>query len=206
MLDALAGSFVDSADGASMATGVYHVFGSAAGDVLNWAFDNQSANNILWLAHPSYQTDAEPGDLRYSEKINERDIVNRLDGLESNLGITIAALNTSPFPIMRNEELILLRAEANINLGDVATGEADLNAVRAAAGLGPVVIGSVDEGITQMLHERRYSLFLEGHRWIDMRRYERLDQLPLDRGVDDAGPGRGPDIVIRQMPRPANEF
>ena len=132
--------------------------------------------------------------------------MNRLDGLESNLGITIAALNTSPFPIMRNEELLLLRAEANINLGATADGEADLNVVRAAAGLGPVVISSVEEGITQMLHERRYSLFLEGHRWIDMRRYGRLEDLPKDRGVDDAGPGRGPDIVIPQMPRPANEF
>ena len=201
-LDALAESFIDSAEGADMYTGTYHVFGSAAGDVLNWAFDNQSANNILWLAHPSTKTDAEAGDLRYTNKINERSNVNRLDGLESNLGITIAALNTSPFTIMRNEELLLLRAEANINLGNLTDGEADLNVVRAAAGLEGVVLSNMNDGINQMLFERRYSLFLEGHRWIDTRRYNHFPDLPLDRGDD----GRGPDIIIPEMPRPANEF
>ena len=36
-----------------------------------------------------------------------------------------------------------------------------------------------------MLYERRYSLYFEGHRWIDMRRYNRLNQLPLDRPDDN---------------------
>jgi len=39
--------------------------------------------------------------------------------------------------------------------------------------------------IDEMLYERRYSLFFEGHRWVDMRRYNRLDQLPVDRPEDD---------------------
>jgi hypothetical protein len=34
--------------------------------------------------------------------------------------------------------------------------------------------------IGALLYERRYSLLWEGHRWNDMRRYGRLDQLPLD--------------------------
>jgi len=36
-----------------------------------------------------------------------------------------------------------------------------------------------------MLNQRRYSLFYEGHRWIDMRRYGILSQLPIDRTGDD---------------------
>jgi len=47
-----------------------------------------------------------------------------------------------------------------------------------------------------MLKQRRYSLFAEGHRCIDMRRYNRLDQLPLDRVSDD---------VWIQFPLPATE-
>jgi hypothetical protein len=35
-----------------------------------------------------------------------------------------------------------------------------------------------------MLHQRRYSLFFEGHRWIDMRRYNKLGELPIDRTGD----------------------
>jgi hypothetical protein len=36
-----------------------------------------------------------------------------------------------------------------------------------------------------MLYERRYSLFFEGHRRIDVRRYDQLNTLPLERPGDD---------------------
>ncbi len=39
--------------------------------------------------------------------------------------------------------------------------------------------------ITEMLSQRRFSLFCEGHRWIDLRRYNLLSQLPIDRVGDD---------------------
>jgi hypothetical protein len=39
--------------------------------------------------------------------------------------------------------------------------------------------------ITEMLNQRRYSLYCEGHRWVDMRRYGLLSQLPVDRPGDD---------------------
>ena len=38
--------------------------------------------------------------------------------------------------------------------------------------------------IDELLRQRRYSLLFEGHYWIDMRRYDRLDQLPKDRAND----------------------
>ena len=31
-----------------------------------------------------------------------------------------------------------------------------------------------------ILYEKRFSLMFEGHRWVDMRRYGLLSQLPLD--------------------------
>jgi hypothetical protein len=38
-----------------------------------------------------------------------------------------------------------------------------------------------DERLTELLYNKRYSLLFEGgHRWIDMRRYNRVSQLPLD--------------------------
>ena len=39
--------------------------------------------------------------------------------------------------------------------------------------------------INEMLYQRRFSLFFEGHRWVDMRRYNKLNELPIDRPGDD---------------------
>ena len=46
------------------------------------------------------------------------------------------------------------------------------------------------------MYERRLSLIFEGHRWIDMRRWGRLAQLPLDRPTF---------FVAKVMPIPGTE-
>ena len=98
--------------------------------------------------------------------------------------------------MIRNEELILIRAEARI--GNNNSGAADdLNVIRNAHGLPNYSGGMDDASLTdEMLKQRRYSLFAEGHRWVDMRRYGRLGTLPIDRTGDD---------VWQQMPRPVDE-
>ena len=89
--------------------------------------------------------------------------------------------------LIRNEELILLRAEANIGNLDAAAALVDINLVRTTAGgLDPIAVGvwtgmTADEQLDELLYNKRYSLLWEGgHRWIDMRRYGRLGDLPLD--------------------------
>ncbi|CAM2007839.1 RagB/SusD family nutrient uptake outer membrane protein [Acanthopleuribacter pedis] len=193
VLDALGGSFVDLS--APMSSGVYYSYSQAPGDELNPIFENQNAGTIRWLGHPSIEADAEAGDQRFEQKIFKRANVISLDGLSSDLGITTATSNVAPFPIVRNEELVLLRAEANINLGNLDTAQADVNGLRALYGLGEVTLTDAN-AIDQMLHERRYSLYAEGHRWVDLRRYNRLGTLPLDRDGD---------TVITQMPIPSSE-
>ena len=42
--------------------------------------------------------------------------------------------NTAPIPIIKNEELILLRAEARYQSGDVAGALSDINVVRVSSG------------------------------------------------------------------------
>ncbi|RMF61128.1 MAG: RagB/SusD family nutrient uptake outer membrane protein [Calditrichaeota bacterium] len=202
VLDALNGSFIDPS--ASLRLGVYHVYGTALNDQTNEIFENPEAPFVKLMAHPSFQTDAEPGDLRFSSKVVVRDLDENnvpdttvFDDLSSTMGVTITSGSTDPFPIIRNEELLLLRAEANIQLGNLSAAEADINVVRNAAGLGSVTLTDQASAIDQLLHERRYSLFMEGHRWVDMRRYGRLNQLPVDR------PG---DVVLDKMPRPETEL
>ena len=82
-------------------------------------------------------------------------------------------------PVIKNEELVLLRAEANIALGNRSAAIADLNYVRVnSGGLAALPADYAGNLIDELLYNRRYSLFFEyGHRWVDMRRYGRLAQL-----------------------------
>ncbi|MEK7255441.1 MAG: RagB/SusD family nutrient uptake outer membrane protein, partial [Bacteroidota bacterium] len=89
------------------------------------------------------------------------------------------------------------KAEAEIQLNNLSEGTDALNEIRNAAGLGDYAgAGTKDALIDELLKQRRYSLFGEGHRWIDLRRYGRLGTLPIDRPDDD---------VFDHFPRPATE-
>src|SRR5439155_26508034 len=95
----------------------------------------------------------------------------------------------APIPIIKNEELILLRAEANLGLGHVAEALADLDLIRInSGGLEPTTLtpsSPAEDVLTELLYNRLYSLLWEqGVRWIDARRYHRLGTLPLDRPDD----------------------
>ncbi len=205
VLTALQNSFLDVAGG--MNTGAYHLFSTALGDRTNNIFEVPSASFVKLRAHPTFKADAEPNDQRFLTKVLDRtgDAAFTPEfaasELASALVVTITNSPTDRLPIIRNEELILLRAEANIGLGNFGPAQDDINVVRAAAGL-PAVAINAGNALDQLLFERRYSLFAEGHRWIDMRRYNRLDQLPIDRTGDANRPD---DQVFRQWPVPLNE-
>lgn len=76
--------------------------------------------------------------------------------------------------ILRLAEMYLIRAEANMRLGAApATIVADINVVRARAGLAPLTEADVDtpaEAIAAIAAERRWEFALEGHRFYDLRR------------------------------------
>jgi hypothetical protein len=195
-LDALAASFMDAAG--DLNAGAYHVYGTGSGDVANNpVYEDPQATSIKLFAHPSFLTDAEAGDTRVSGKTIVRSDPTTLDGLTSDVGQTLTSGPTAPFPIIRNEELLLLHAEANIGLNNLGAAETDINIVRNAAGLASVTLGSQTAATDELLRQRRYSLFLEGHRWVDVRRYDRLSTLPIDR----AG-----DLVHSAFPRPSDEI
>lgn len=187
VLDALGDSFLD--DSGDLTAGVYHDFTTQPNDETNPVFaDPQAGSGDSWVAHPSFVADAEAGDTRVDEKVELRNSPATLDGLTSNYGLAVYDFQTAPIPIIRNAELILLRAEALINrnqAGDLDDAEDALNIIRNAAGLddysGPLTPQALTD---EMLNQRRYELFFEAHRWIDMRRYGRLDQLPIDRPGD----------------------
>ena len=95
---------------------------------------------------------------------------------------------TSSLPIIRNEELILLRAEAELGLGMSSAAIADINLVRvSSAGLPPIsdpyvanaALGQPASLLDELLYEKRYSLWGEfGTVWLDMRHYGKILQIP----------------------------
>jgi len=177
-------------------TGVYHVFGTGSGDQLNPVFIPQNQTGEVRLAHPSYEAQIAPGDDR-AGKATMRTTPASLSGLTSDWDLWVYTSSTAPVAIIRNEELILIYAEANIQLNNLPAAVTAINIIRNGHGLANYS-GTVTQPalITEMLNQKRYSLFFEGHRWIDLRRYNLLNTLPIDR------PG---DQVWTQFPLPVTE-
>ncbi len=76
--------------------------------------------------------------------------------------------------MIRLAEMYLIRAEAaaQLNKGDAA--QADLNAIRARAGLAPLTLATTEEILNAILQERRLEFAHEGHRWTDLRRANKV--------------------------------
>jgi len=188
-LTALQGSFLNT--GAPLDLGVYFVYSTIAGDRVNTLFDASTPDTAgprALLAHPSILTDAQlqaggAPDQRVIDKTEVIGTPKTVQGITSNLKFTIYRSNLAPIPIIRNEELILLRAEANIGLNNLGPAVTDLNRIRTTSGNLPNYSGPNTQAalLDELLYNKRYSLLLEGgHRWIDLRRYGRLNTLPKD--------------------------
>ena len=186
-------SFMDMAGDLDM--GPAHFYSTSGNDISNAVFRVPDQSEAL-VAHPSYVTDILPSDDRV-DKVTLRTTTALLDDLSSDYDVTILSSLDAPIPIIRNEELILMMAEASIGLPGNTAAIAAIDVIRIAHGLGNYGGGTTDaEVMAELIYNRRYSLFGDGHRWIDMRRWGMLNQLPLDRAGDD---------VWDQMPRPVSE-
>jgi hypothetical protein len=191
LLDSLFTSGFASIDPASFQNGVYFDFSSNPGDIQNGLSD--PLNGTLYFALPEQQTDAEPQsgsatpDARVGAKIVDASNTQILSGfpIQGTLKYSIYFTNGQAdpgheIPIIRDEELVLLKAEAELGLGQLTAATNDINVTRQGAGnltaLSPGL--SADSLLTDLLYERRYSLMWEqGTRWIDARRYGKLNTI-----------------------------
>ncbi|MFV8280449.1 RagB/SusD family nutrient uptake outer membrane protein [Christiangramia marina] len=195
VLDYLEDSFL-TLDASMLDEGIYYNFSADQTDILNPLFFPVEATTAgARIVQPDFVTDAEDGDERLS-KVAQRSEPLTFDFLTGDYAVFRYTSNIDAIPIIRNEELILLYAEANIYQNPSEAVEA-LNLIRNSAGLDDYDGDSSEASlIDEMLMQRRYSLFAEGHRWLDVRRYDRLDELPTDREGDD---------VFEQFPIPLTE-
>ena len=204
---ALGESFLDPA--APLDFGAYMDYGTGPGDFANpHSLDPQQGENF---AHPSLETGAqlqEDGvtlDQRFLDKVVPRTVTSS-DNLTSDLGWIRYPTPNTPIPIIKNEELILLRAEAFIGQGNPAAALPDINLVRTVSGRLPTLPGlaSPEAALDELLYNKLYSLVFEGaHRWLDARHYGRLGTLPIDRPSPE--PPTPADVVFLTLPIPTDE-
>ncbi|MFN2563428.1 MAG: RagB/SusD family nutrient uptake outer membrane protein [Gemmatimonadaceae bacterium] len=111
------------------------------------------------------------------------------------------ALN-SPIPLARYAEAQLIVAEAELAAGNTGAAIAVLDALRGRSGVGlPPYSGPTDPASVQafLISERSKELFLEGHHFWDINRFN----LPLDPPAGTAYPGKGGTYAdLRCLPLP----
>ncbi len=201
VLTALNGSFMNLTG--DLQRGPAHPFNGPPDAFNPLFFVPNAATTTIIAVHPSMIDDALPGDQRVVRKFFKRTTPVVVTTDATPLAATHQDArwpnNTTPVPFIRNEELILLKAEAHANLNQAADAVAAINIIRKAAGLddysGANTTGAL---IDEILFQRRYSLWAEpwGHRWIDARRYDRLNTIPTsyDKGT-----------IFKQFPHPQAE-
>ena len=210
-------SFLDPAK--PMSYGAYHTFSTTPGDALNTAYDPTGRQLYASREFADSAQLKSPGgarDDRFTTKLitlrdltgGATDSVTRY-GFNVRYAFNIYPTNVSPAVVLKNEQLLLIRAEANIGLGNNSLAIADLNLVRAASGgLPPISDPYVPNAalkqpdvcrtqacasaaikstalLEELLYEKRYSLMYEnGDRWVDARKYGRIQDLERDREGD----------------------
>ena len=200
-----------SEDPAAFGDGAYFDFSNAAGDAPNLL--SETLDGTTFFADPFYFTAAQHQandslDERLRTKVAKATRVppQSVGGVDItgvykfvNYFLNGQADQTAPIPIIRDEELILLRAESKLGTGDAPGATTDLNLVHTNSGKLPALAGglSADSLLNDLLYERRFSLMWEqGTRWNDARRYGKLATIE---------PGVTGGVVPTIMPIPETE-
>jgi hypothetical protein len=230
-LTALGQSFIDDNPATlDVNDGVYYAYSTKPGDTPS------ALINPNIFVHPSIEADAEhdamnnpidprllrktdvaaspPGSARATAGLPKRPDNSQLPVL------TFKKLYPSPessVPLIRNEELILLEAEARWFTSDPAGAITAINNLRQVYKLTPIAAPAPTDNagfVTALLHEREFSLLFEGgHRWIDVRRFQaQLQQqfpeaakLPIFITVDKDTGKMTPDTLNERFPIPLSE-
>jgi hypothetical protein len=129
--------------------------------------------------NPQVRDSIQAGDTRASKIVARTDTLSGF-GISTNItyvgAVSSVANQARPLAILRDEELVLLRAQAYIEAGQLANAILDINDVRTSYGLTPAAPVDKNSAINAVLYEKRYSLLFEGAmRADDLREYGRMN-------------------------------
>lgn len=194
---ALDASFL-SLDPGRTESGIYHTFSTAPGET-----PNPIADAAIYLNNKAGDS-VQAGDRRASKVVKLATSFS-LHGVRSNyqssLTLPTAANLTRPIAILKNAELVLLRAQVEAEQGDLAAATRDVNYVRQQDGSLPALatFTSVEQARNAILYEKRWSLLMESAaRLVDLRAYDRLNAVNYARE-------RTGDVWATAFPIPSGE-
>lgn len=110
------------------------------------------------------------------------------------------AESNNDFPVIRYADVLLMYAEALNETGQAVAAHDALNEVRNRAGLDDLSGLSPDAFLDAVLEERKRELAAEGHRWFDLVRTGKLEEI-----VSAAKPGVSPQARHYLFPIPQRE-
>jgi hypothetical protein len=194
---ALTNSFIDTSDPLTLQEGVYFDFSNSPNDQSNDL--SEPLSGVRYFAdsailYSRVQRNGGTPDARLTSKtaLATADAPQSIPGVDITGTLKFTRYFTNgqpdpshPIPIIKNAELILLRAEAEWFGSAKAQAVTDLNYVRTnSGGLAPVAGLTASSGdaafIDALLYEREFSLLWEqGTTWIDARRFNRLNTIPI---------------------------
>lgn len=173
LTQALGGAAPGAVPASQLTLGPYYVFIPGGTE----AAPNPISDARIGL-NPLVLDSVQAGDARRAKIVSRSQLTFTIDPrVTTNITYVGAVASTAnqsrPIGILRDEELVLLRAQAEIEAGQFAAATADINSVRTTYGLAAIpTVGGAFEGRTKVLYEKRYSLLFEGaQRLVDLRAY-----------------------------------
>lgn len=89
--------------------------------------------------------------------------------------LSLSAESDSNIPVIRYAEVLLIYAESNFMLGNADVAFEYLNMIRRRAGLEE--FDGSEDFMEKLIHERRIEFMGEGHRFFDLRRWGKLEEV-----------------------------
>ena len=210
VLTTLPATFIDETG--DLTDGAYHSYSTNSGDATNG-----TCCTVSLYAHPRFRADAQ---LQAGGSLDQRALDKTIVVTEYKLyGINVTERFANwrgfsdlgdPRAWIRNEELILLRAEANLALGNDAQALQDVNLIRTTSGNLDAINGAAwtamsdDEQLMEIMYNKFMSLILEnGSQYLDYIQYGISDRLPRAKDAD-TGEDLG-HVVYPRFPYPTQE-
>jgi hypothetical protein len=194
-ITALGASFVSPTLG--LQVGPVYTYSNATNETTNPTFDN----NIF--ANPKAKAGLDSGDTRATKFATGSSTRYGFTGsprLEATR-TAVAGNQTKNRRILSNEELLLIRAQVEIEQGDLVAATADINTVRTQYGVAARALPLTKAAaIDNLLYEKRYSLFFEGaQRLVDLRAYGRFNATYLT--PESANGSKDPFVSMLPIPK-----
>jgi hypothetical protein len=139
-----------------------------------WA---SAISNGYFAVISTFRTDAEAGDTRVNRFTQPTQLAPTPFGGANLYPLAIYRTSSDPYALFSQDELSLVRAESYARTNRLPEAIAQINVVRANAGLGPQTSATLPTQaavVDEVYRQRRYALFLTGTRWADERRFGRI--------------------------------